>query len=135
MAVTVDVSRFRTTTERQEQAYFAMKRDLKMEVKMHSVTVATGSCITDVAHGRRQTFERLWKPPSALHYEHSAISPAAVLSHGMPTATLIMSVCWMVPVLMEQALSGKGVRYSMRIVVSCKVLWVIGLRLFVQRRQ
>ena len=34
--------------------------------------------------------KRVWKPPSVLQYEHSDISHAAVLAHGMPTATPLL---------------------------------------------
>jgi len=53
MEVTVDVSRFPMTTERQSQAYFATKRDVKMEVKIQSVAVAACFGSTVIAYGRR----------------------------------------------------------------------------------
>ena len=49
----VDVSGLLTTTERQSHVYFATKRDVKMEVKVQSVAVATGLGSTDIAYGGR----------------------------------------------------------------------------------
>ena len=53
MEVTFDVSKFLMTAERQSQAYFAMKRDVKMEVKIQSVALTAGFSGMDIAYGRR----------------------------------------------------------------------------------
>ena len=51
MEVTVDVSRFLMPAERQSQAYFATKRDVKMKVKIQYVAAGFGSTV--IVYGRK----------------------------------------------------------------------------------